>query len=71
MSSLPQHSSTTKIGKGGFAVSFYVLLLLKRNYCASQSANCAQGLQDAVYAELARDAQAMPAIFVPLCVLCL
>jgi hypothetical protein len=40
MSSLPQHFSTTKFGKGGFAVSFYVLLLLKRNYCGSRSANC-------------------------------
>jgi hypothetical protein len=31
MSSLPQHLSTTMSGKGGFAVSFYVLLELKRN----------------------------------------
>jgi len=31
MSSLPQHLSTTMNGKGGFAVSFYVLLELKRN----------------------------------------
>ena len=30
LSSLPQHFSTTQMGKGGFAVSFYVLLL-KRN----------------------------------------
>ncbi len=30
LSSLPQHFSTTRMGKGGFAVSFYVLLL-KRN----------------------------------------
>ena len=26
MSSLPQHFSTTRVGKGGFAVSFYVRL---------------------------------------------
>jgi hypothetical protein len=26
MSSLPQHFSTTISGKGGFAISFYVLL---------------------------------------------
>ena len=31
-----EHNPT---GKGGFAVSFYVLLLLKRNCCDSSSAN--------------------------------
>jgi hypothetical protein len=47
-----------------------MLLLLKRNCCGSPNANLPQRSQVAVYAELARDAQAMPAIFVPLCVLC-
>lgn len=41
-----EHNLVT--GKGGFAVSFYVLLLLKRNCCDSSSANCSQGLQVAV-----------------------
>jgi hypothetical protein len=58
-------------GKGGFAVSFYVQLHMKRNGCDSSSANCAQGLQVAVSAELARDPQTMPVIFVPSFVLCL
>ena len=35
-------------GKGGFAVSFYVRLQMKRNICDSQSANWSQGLQVAV-----------------------
>lgn len=35
-------------GKGGFAVSFYVQLQMKRNCCDSSSANCLQGLQVAV-----------------------
>ncbi len=51
-------------GKGGFAVSFYVQLQMKRNCCDSSSANCLQGSQVAVSAELARDAQVSPAIFV-------
>jgi hypothetical protein len=37
-----------QIGKGGFAVSFYVLLLLKRNICDSRSADKSQGSQVAV-----------------------
>ncbi len=51
-------------GKGGFAVSFYVQLQMKRNCCDSSSANYSQSLQVAVSAELARDAQVRPAIFV-------
>ncbi len=62
MTTALEHNLLT--GKGGFAVSFYVLLLLKRNCCDSSSANCSQDLQVDVYSELARDAQVSPAIFV-------
>jgi hypothetical protein len=50
--------STTFTGKGGFAVSFYVLLK-KRNICNGSSANRLQRSQVAVWAVLARDAQAL------------
>jgi hypothetical protein len=57
MSSLPQHLSTTRVGKGGFAVSFYVQLQMKRNICDSRSANSRRVRKLPCKAGLARDSR--------------